>query len=46
MTFFAHGGISINNFAKNSQDFENIQFPRLHLEAENPFWLGCEKIGK
>ena len=24
---------------KNSQDFENIQFPTLHLEAKNPFGL-------
>ena len=24
---------------KNFQDFENIQFPTLHLEAENPFGL-------
>ena len=25
------------NFSKNFQDFENIQFPTYHLEAENPF---------
>ena len=24
---------------KNSQNFENIQFPTSHLEAENPFGL-------
>ena len=24
---------------KNPQDFENIQFPTSHLEAENPFGL-------
>ena len=30
---------SLNNFLKNSQDFENIQFPTSHLEAENPFGL-------
>ena len=29
----------IQEFPKNSQDFENIQFPTLHLEAENPFRL-------
>ena len=26
-------------FSKNSQDFENNQFPTLHLEAENLFGL-------
>ena len=26
-------------FPKHSQDFENIQFPTSHLEAENPFGL-------
>ena len=29
----------LNNFSKNSQDFEIIKFPTLHLEAENPFGL-------
>ena len=24
-------------FPKHSQDFQNIQLPTLHLEAENPF---------
>ena len=28
---------------KNSQDFENIQLPTSHLEAENPFGLVCLK---
>ena len=28
-----------NNFSKNSKDFENIQFPTSHLEAENSFGL-------
>ena len=28
-----------NNFSKNSQYFENIQFLKSHLEAENPFRL-------
>ena len=27
------------DFPKNFQDFENIQFPTSHLEAENPFGL-------
>jgi uncharacterized protein YozE (UPF0346 family) len=33
-------------FPKNSQDFENIQFPTLHLEAENPFGLVCSYFGR
>ena len=33
-----------NNFPKNSQDFENIQFPTSHLEAENPFGLVFVKL--
>ena len=28
---------------KISQDFENIKFPTLHLEAENPFRLALEQ---
>ena len=42
---------SINNFPKNqefpknSQDFENIQFPTSHLEAENPFGLVFSEVG-
>ena len=29
-----------NNFSISFSDFENIQFPSSHLEAENPFGLG------
>ena len=29
----------IQEFPKNSQDFENIKFPMSHLEAKNPFGL-------
>ena len=27
------------NFSKNFSDFESVQFPSSHLEAENPFGL-------